>query len=260
LVATPEGEIVARQIYEPLVDRLSPPLGRGLSRRGLAVKWDSSRDRQVWRVELRHGVRFQDGRRFDAAAVAANATRWRTTAAGRRVLPGLQTVDVPRPRVVRLVFSRRVPSLPKLLSSARLGIVSPGALRPQSGERARIVRNSNAGSGPFELREWQRGRDLTLARFTGWWGTRQGLGPALDQLEFRIVASARERLGLLGIGTVQVADGLPPSSAKQAELDPMLATIRGRGGRRVGLERSVRGLIGTAPESFSQVWLTTVTG
>jgi ABC-type transport system substrate-binding protein len=260
LVAPPEGQVVARQIYEPLVDRLSPPLGQGLSRRGLAVSWHSSRDRQIWRIRIRRGVRFQDGRRFDAGAVAANATRWRTTRAGRRALPGLQTVDVPRPTVIRLVFSRAVAGLPKLLSSPRLGVVSPGAMRPRSGDRARIVRNANAGSGPYELREWRPGRNLTLARFSRWWGTAQGLGPALDQLEFRIVPSARERLGLLGLGEVEVADALPPAEARDAALDPSLATIRGRGGLRVGIERSVRGLIGTAAESFSQVWLTRVSG
>jgi peptide/nickel transport system substrate-binding protein len=260
LVAPPEGQIVARQIFEPLVDRLSPPLGQGLSRRGLALAWESSRDRQVWRIQIRRGVRFQDGSRLDAAAVAANATRWRTTTAGRRVLAGLQTVDVPRPGVVRFVFSRAVAGLPQLLGSPRLGVVSPAAMRPRTGERARLARHTNAGSGPFELREWRRGRDLTLARFSRWWGTAQGLGPALDQIEFRIVPSARERLGLLAIGEVQVADALPPATVSEATLDPMLATIRGRGGRKVGIERSVRGLIGTAAESFSQVWLTRVTG
>ena len=43
----------------------------------LATSWTLSPDGTVWTFALRHGVKFQDGTPFDAAAVKANIDRWR---------------------------------------------------------------------------------------------------------------------------------------------------------------------------------------
>src|SRR5580693_2310759 len=39
---------------------------------GLATKWTSSADAKTWTLELRKGVKFQDGTPFNAAAVKAS--------------------------------------------------------------------------------------------------------------------------------------------------------------------------------------------
>lgn len=262
LLASGRGALlVTRQLHEPLVARLAAPLGDARPRRGLATSWSASADRQVWIFRLRRRVRFQDGRPLNAAAVAVNATRWATLAAGRRLLPGLRTADAPRGTLVRLVFDRAVPDLPRRLASPRLGIVSPGALRPRDGARARLARSIDSGSGPFELRERRPGKQLTLARSDTWWGSRYGLGPALDQIELRFAARESERVEMLRRGEVLAADDLGPAAARLVRRDPLLAVAGGAGGRAVGFERSVRGLGGAAAvEPLSGVWLTRVGG
>lgn len=259
LASTRSALVVTRQVHEPLVARVKPPFERGRSRRGLALGLAASADRQVWRVRLRRGVRFQDGRPLNAAAVAVNATRWASLRQGRRLLPHLLTVDAPRTALVRFVFDRPVRDLARRLASPRLGLVSPAALKPRNGVRARLRRTLESGSGPFELRERRRGKQLTMARSESWWGRLKGLEPALDQVEFRVVPSERERADLLRRGQVLVAGELGAAAARRVRRDPLLTTIGGTLTRSIGLERSVRGLDASGG-SLSGVWLTRLEG
>ena len=259
LLATSRSEqVVTRQVHEPLVESLEGPFGEARRRHGLARRWRPSGDQEIWRFELRRGVRFQDGTQFNASAVLANVERWRTTEQGRGLLPQLVAADAPRPDLVRLIFARPVGDLPSRLASPRLGIVSPAALRPRSGRGAELSGTDRTGTGPFELRERERER-IVVARNVSWWGTQDGLGPALDQVEFRVVASERERLALLRRGTIQVADSLPRTAIPEVRDDPLVTYVGGAGPGIVGLERSVRGLESArAVEPLSEVWLTTV--
>ena len=251
-------QIAARQVNEPLTARVTAPFDSERQVAGLARKARSSDNDTVWTFKLRTGVRFQDGSPFTAQAVLANATRWRTTAAGRAALPGLLAADAPRPNEVRFVLSAPDPRFPRRLASPRLGIVAPDALEPRSGEGAIVDRSLATGTGAFEIR--QRDAALTLlARHTNWWGAFAGidLGPALDQIELRTESSPSLRLALLDAGDAQLADELEPDQASQAEEDPLLSVLAGTDDTFLGLERSVRG-VDSAREipPLSRAWLT----
>jgi peptide/nickel transport system substrate-binding protein len=252
-------QTVTRQVYEPLIERLSAPYVNGAPQAGLALEARPSRDRTIWTVTLRPNVRFQDGTPFNAAAVLANSRRWQTESAGRRLLPHLFAVDAPRPDEVRFLLDRPLPDLVDRLSSPQLAIVSPAALDPQSGENARFTDGSGSGTGAFELGPSGPGRRM-LSRFAGWWGSPMGLGPALDGLTFVVAHRASQRLRLLREGTVQVADPLGASGLRAAAADPLLDTV-GAPPSGIGLEGSVRGIdsAGAIPV-LSAVWLTRLTG
>lgn len=248
------AQIVARQIFEPLVESLDGPYGEGRDRRGLALRWSPSGDFRVWSFQLRAGVRFQDRATFNADAVVANATRWRTVAEGLRLLPGLTAADAPTPNRVRLIFSLPVRDLPARLADPRLGIVSPSALTVASGVGAGLARAQQAGTGPFEF----GGRDLAtviLSRHRRWWGSPLGLGPALDRVRFRVIADRRERLRALRSGTVRVAAELSPREAAELRGKPLFSASGAPRGSAVGFERSVRGIFGWRPASLSGVWI-----
>ncbi len=254
LATSPVDRLVAGQIYEPLTRRLQGPYDDVRRVPGLARSARPAEGRRLWRIRLRPDVRFQDGGPLDAAAVVANAERWLTTSAGRALLPGLSAADAPRPDLVRLILDRPLPDLPRRLASPRLGIVSPGALEPQSGVAARV--RSGTGTGAFEPRGGG-GAGIVLARNTGWWGTRHGLGPALDQIELHVAPDASERVRLLRRGEAEAAWSLPAGVAARLREDPLLTGIPAPGDRSIGLERSVRGIDSAAPAPLlSRVWLT----
>jgi peptide/nickel transport system substrate-binding protein len=258
--ASRDTQIVTRQVYEPLIERLSGPYAQAAPQAGLALTARPSRDRTTWTVTLRTDVRFQDGSPFNAAAVVANSRRWQSNAAGRRLLPHLFAVDAPRPDEVRFLLDQPVPDLVGRLASPRLGIVSPRALDPQSGRGARFLPDAaGSGTGAFMLGPQGPGR-LTLSRFAGWWGSPLGLGPSLDGASFVLAPQPAQRLRMLREGTVQVADPLGAPGLRAADRDPLLDSV---GGPLIGigLEGSVRGIgSASAIPVLSGVWLTRLTG
>ncbi len=167
-------------------------------------------------------------------------------------MPGLIAADGPRPDLVRFVFSSPVPDLSRRLADPRLGLVSPGALDP-GGAGASLRRVAQAGSGPFELTE-RRPEKLVLKRNGGWWGTREGLGPALDGVVFR-PAPRSVRLEMLHDGVVQVAGEVGHQAALRLRGDPLLTSTAIAGPHPIGLARSVRGISSWRPAPFSGVWL-----
>src|SRR4051794_39178176 len=73
LLASPADLLIARQIYEPLVERLSGPYGDPRRLAGLVTSIEPVAQQTIWRLHLRPNVRFQDGARYNAGAVLANA-------------------------------------------------------------------------------------------------------------------------------------------------------------------------------------------
>ncbi len=261
LTATaPVDRLVSRQLFEPLVERLTGPYGDVRHLPGLALSVRPAAGGTLWRIHLRSGVRFQDRSALDASAVAANAERWLTSPAGRALLPGLVAADAPRPNLVRLIGDQRMSGVRRALASARLGVVSPRELSNPAGQGARITRTKGAGSGAFELRPGT-GAAVVLARNTRWWGTARGLGPALDQVELRIVPSVDARARLLRHADVEAAWGLGTAAAARLRRDPLLTSLVGPGHSSVGLVRSIRGIdSATEIPLLSAVWLTTIAG
>jgi peptide/nickel transport system substrate-binding protein len=253
-------ETVTRQVHEPLIGPSTGPYGQTEARPGLALSARPSPNRRTWTVNLRTGVRFQDGTPFNAAAVLANSRRWQSDPRGRALLPDLFAVDAPRPDEVRFLLDGPVRDLPGRLASPRLGIVSPRALEPQNGQRADFLPEARgSGTGAFQAGAQGSAR-LELARFAGWWGSSLGLGPALDGVTFVAAPLPEQRFRMLAEGTVQVADPLDAAGLRAAESDPLLTTVGGpRSG--IGLEGSVRGISSVAVVPvLAGVWLTRLTG
>jgi peptide/nickel transport system substrate-binding protein len=241
-------------LHEPLIERLDGPFDEARRIPGLALSGRPSADPTVWRLRLRPGVRFQDGARFNASAVLANADRWLATPVGRGLLGDL-LVDAPRPDLVRFILPSPDPHFDRRLASPRLGIVSPEAIAQAGDGPLDPGRYPDSGTGPFELRERSADR-LLLARNTEWWGAERGLGPGIDQLELLAVPDPAERLAMLRDGSARVAY-LEPSQLEAARRDPLLTAIPERGRDGLGIERSVRGIPPRQPAPpLNGAWIT----
>jgi peptide/nickel transport system substrate-binding protein len=251
------AQTVVRQVYEPLIAQISGPYESSAVQPGLALSAEPSPDSSVWTLTLRTGVRFQDGTPFNATAVLANSRRWISLPKGRGLLPGLFAVDAPRPDQVRFLLDGPDPKLANRLTSPRLGIVSPQALEPQGGERSRLRTTEGAGTGAFEFGASDPSR-IELARNAAWWGSREGLGPALDGVAFLAEPDPARRLALLEGGAAQVAVALGPVALTAVAEAPLLTAVGGPG-EGIGLEGSVRGIDSArAIPLLSRVWLTDV--
>lgn len=246
--------LVSRQIYDPLVAHLAPPLGASGGRRGPARPIGPEQGGRLWRFQLRPDARFQDGTDIDAEAVGANVQRWLTSGIAAQLLPELNAVDSPLPGEVRFQLSSPVPDLPRRLSDPRLGLVSPTVLLDSGlGE----VADGAGGSGAYEPRLITSDRVL-LSASGDWWGRAAGLGPGIARFEFTVAPSPLQRLGLLRDGVVEIAEDLSTHAQSLLARDPLLTSVE-QDGRVTGASAAVRGLHGGVPvQPLSETWLTTL--
>ena len=249
--------LVARQVYEPLVERLAGPFEDPRRVPGIARAVRRTSDPTVWRVALRPGVRFADGTPVNAAAVIANAERWQAHPglSGLPPQPELFVFAPKPPYEVRFKLAEPDPGFARRLASPALGLVSPLALRRAGGGELGFGLVTDSGSGPFELRERGAG-SLILARNAGWWGTDRALGPALDLLEFGVEPVEGERAALLRDGAAQVASELRGSVLDAVAADPLLTVVSEAGG--IVAERSVRGIPAEEAPFLNGVWRTLI--
>lgn len=158
-----EAGIIFRQVYDTLVYRKAD--GHEFVP-GLATEWDISPDGLVYTFNLRTDVVFQDGRRFDAAAVGRNIERIFDPAIpqslARDLLGPLTQYEVTSDNSIRLILASPFPGLLDGLSQPYLGIASPAALESYDTLRYQF---HQVGTGPFQLEEYLPGERIVLRRF-----------------------------------------------------------------------------------------------
>jgi peptide/nickel transport system substrate-binding protein len=155
-------------VWSAIFDTLVVLDEQGRQTPSLATSWQAVSP-NLWRFQLRPGVRFANGRPLDAEAVA-RSFRWLASEAGRSTVIGneLRAIESARatgPLTLEITTSRPDPILPKRLVAAY--IVEPDVwdrLGPDGFALAPI------GTGPYRLQAWdQRRRRAELsANPHGW--------------------------------------------------------------------------------------------
>ena len=149
------------------------------------------------RIPLRHGVRFHDGTRFDAAAMAFSLERFKTIGTlGYQLGDRLESVHVLAPDLIELRLIRPFSPLARLLSAAFLTPVSPTAYRTH---RHKPLNERFVGTGPYRLTFYSP-QQQRLTPFPRYWGPK----PANTGLSLVTLSNSTALLGALRSGEVDV--------------------------------------------------------
>jgi peptide/nickel transport system substrate-binding protein len=188
----------------------------------LATGWQVSDDGKIWTFQLRDHVQFQDGTPFDAQAVVFSFERllepkhpsYLATTGGywRALLHEVEKVVAVDAHTVEIHVAK--PYAPLLGDLAMFPMVSPAAVRKWGDKFA----EHPIGTGPFELEAWNKGEQVIVKRFEGYWGRR----PGLDRIVFDVDPDARQRLIDLESGSVDLATAILPDEQPFVELHPDL--------------------------------------
>lgn len=170
-------------------------LGRDLRPEpAVAERWENP-DLRTWVFRLRPGLRFSDGRVLTAADVVASLRRALRETATRHTLAAIESVEASPDGSVRIVTRGPAPTLLMPLSSA---FIVPAA------DLARPSGPWPAGTGPYAVEAWTRGRELVLRANPHWRG-----GPSpYGRLRLTVLPEAAERARALHAGEADVADAL----------------------------------------------------
>ena len=178
----------------------------------LAESWQPNRDGSVWTFRLRSGVRFHDGRPFQAADVVATMDRLADPANGSVALSalsgslskgGTRALDE---RTVEFRLEAPNGSFPYLVSSDNYSAVMLPADYDGSFERSFI------GTGPFRLERYTPKAHATFVRNASYWGA--PATPArtrftfYDSIQAQVLAMQGEQLDVLLHTPVQGSQAL----------------------------------------------------
>jgi peptide/nickel transport system substrate-binding protein len=165
-----------------------------------------------FRVELRSGVRFHDGRRLTARDVVATYRSVRspeTASPLQQELASVREVRADGDQVV--LFELEGPFAPLLYKLAGVAIL------PESQVRSPEPIEAPIGTGPYRLREFSRGEYVMLDAYPGYHHGR----PRSEHVLLRVVPTAATRALELLKGSVHlVVNGLPPYLVGALERKP----------------------------------------
>ncbi|WP_426514194.1 ABC transporter substrate-binding protein [Dactylosporangium sp. McL0621] len=193
----------------------------------LAKSYDVSADGRTYTFKLRDDVTFQDGDKFNAAAVKANldqllvpgyapgvtSTQLKNYAGAKVVDDYTVEVDLKQPDVLILDFfasPQGAQVSPKSLKSPNLKAGGPDVV----------------GTGPFILDRYSKGQEVHYKKNPSynWAPANAGHQGAayLDEITYRFLKESSVRVGALTSGQVDVIEGVPATEQGLVKADPNL--------------------------------------
>ena len=172
----------------------------------LAESWESPND-LTWRLHLRPGVRFHDGRGLTVRDVVFSLERARRhpRSSVALYLGSVREVRAVGDAVVEIVTAQ--PTAVLLNKLAFVPIVPAG-----SPERIEVP----VGTGPYRLPAEQGADRILLRAWEGYWGPR----PPEPEVELRVVPDAGEAARLLVAGQLDLLPDLQPAAVERVRATP----------------------------------------
>ena len=214
---------VARQYLDSLVSE--QPDGTVVP--WLADSWEISPDGLTYTFKIKQGVKFHDGAPLDAAAVTANFEHMldpdtqSLTDLGY-LKPYYESSRAVDPTTFELKLKTPYSALLPVISQAFFGIQSPKAMARGLEENC----ESPVGTGPFIVKEWNRGQSVELDRnpdYNSAPADAKHQGPAyLDHVSWKFIEDGSVRFAAVQGRDADVIFNPPPQQNPALEADPNL--------------------------------------
>jgi len=175
----------------------------------LATSWEASEDLKTWTFHLRPGVKFHDGKPFDASDVVFTYKRIldKEVASVLRVNFSIVTnIEAVDPLTVRFTLSSPYADFAAATAGYQALIVSESIVD--------TLTTHPIGTGPFRFVEYRPGDQMTLERNPDYF--LPGV-PTIDRAILRIIPEYTTAVAALESGAVDVAYDLPPEQVDNAQ-------------------------------------------
>ncbi|MSD90637.1 ABC transporter substrate-binding protein [Bifidobacterium asteroides] len=209
-IRTEPGRATDQALMGNVYQTLTRPDAKGRPTPGLAQNWEVSANGLLYTFHLRNDARFADGRRLTSEdALWSLHQIIDHQYQGHRDLDGLARVT--NPDDATLVIGLKSPNARLLTAlSGRAGIVYDRQARVNYSTRS-------AGSGPYQVDDWQPGTSLTLTANKSYRGPDKA---AIGKVIFTYTGSPQETIKDLDQGRLDAVVDLDPATAAQAHKKP----------------------------------------
>jgi peptide/nickel transport system substrate-binding protein len=226
---------VARQIYEPLVER--DRTGKLLPT--LALSWRITDDPTVWEFKLRQGVKFHNGNAFDADDVVFSLDRARQpTSDYKGYLTSVEKVSKVDAHTVHIKTKGPNPILVENLTNLFMmdkewsEANNAGKVQDfKNKEENFAVRNAN-GTGPFALVSREPDVKTVLKRNDGYWG-RGEVPLEITELVLNPIKTDATRVAALLSGEIDFVQDVPVQDIERLKSSPNLKVTTGPENRTI---------------------------
>lgn len=193
----------------------------------LASRYSTSRGGRTYTLELRRGVRFQNGQVMTSADVVASMRRWfLVSGEGQSVAKDVKSVRAAGADTVVVALDRpRYSFISSLASFLQPCIIMPASIARAAGKKT-LTDKQLVGTGPYEFEKYEHGQYVELARFPQYSSRTDDVGGLagakrayIDKLKFQVVTDATQRLNGLRTGQWQFAGNLDLDAYDQISLD-----------------------------------------
>lgn len=189
----------------------------------LATSWSVSPDGLVYTFRLREGVKWHDGKSFQAADAAFSILlSKRYHPRGTATFAHLETAEAVDATTLRLKLARPAPYLLLALSAGETPILP--SHRYQADTAVQNPLNAGpVGTGPFRFKQWERGSHIIYERNPDYW---QPGKPKVETLVFRIIPDIAARLNGFQNKSIDLGESSPIPLSEVPNLGkyPHLAT------------------------------------
>ncbi|MDB5775590.1 MAG: transporter substrate-binding protein [Herbaspirillum sp.] len=187
----------------------------------LATSYEWSPDNKVLTLKLRHGVTFQDGEKFDAAAVKYNIERDKTLPGSSRKgeLAPVTSVQVVDDYTVKLILTTPFAPLLSVLADRAGMMVSPKAAKANPTNFA----THPVCSGPFKFQERVAQDHIVLERYANYWNKD---AIHFDKVIYQPIVDATVRLANLRSGQLDIIERVATSDVAGLKSENKFALAR----------------------------------
>ena len=186
---------------------------------GLATDWKWSEDGKTLTMNLRQGVTFQDGEKFDAEAVKFNIERAQTLPGSLRKseISSIESVEVASPSQVIFHLKNADAALLSQLTDRAGAMLAPEAAAKPDFATHPVC------SGPYQFESRVQQDRIILKRFDNYWNKS---AYHFDKVVFLPIPDASVRLANLRSGDLDLTEGIAASDVKTVEADSKLSLAK----------------------------------
>jgi peptide/nickel transport system substrate-binding protein len=217
---TATSAAIPRVVYSNVLEGLVKIDRNGKIVPALAKGYKISKDGKEYTFVLKKGVKFHDGKPFDAEDVKFTFDRLmdpKTATAHPEYYKDIDSVQVVDSHTVKI-------KLKNVNSMFLFNLVRPDSIIVNK-QAVDKIKSAPVGTGPFKFVEWVRGDRVTLAKFEGY--HRKGI-PYLGKVTFKFIGDPSAQIASLKAGDIDViAYDVSPENALLLEKDPKFKVLNG---------------------------------
>ncbi len=211
---------IPRVVYSNVLEGLVKIDRNGKIVPALAKDYKISKDGKEYTFFLKKGVKFHDGKPFNAEDVRFTFDRLMDPKTGTAHPEYYKEIDS-----VQSVDSHTIKIKLKEVNSMFLfNLARPDSIIVNR-QAVDKLKSAPVGTGPFKLVEWIRGDHVTLAKFDDY--HKKGI-PYLDKVTFKFIGDPSAQIASLKAGDIDaIAYDVSPENALLLEKDPKFKVLNG---------------------------------